>query len=94
MLKSPLATLVIGLMLGLALGYALADFGLAFLRGDGTWRVGLWLSQWAAVAEMCVAVALGVYVLTRSDKRPSKEATRRTSRPSWHRRDHPAIQNL
>jgi len=43
---------------------ALADFGIAFLRGDGTWRFGLWLSQWMAIAEMLVAVALGAYVLS------------------------------
>lgn len=48
--------------------YALADFAVAFLRGDGTWRFGLWLSQWANVAEVCVAIALGVYVFTRKDR--------------------------
>ena len=50
------------------LSYALADLGMGFLRGDGTWRYGLWLSQWAAVVEMCVALALGAYVVTRSDR--------------------------
>jgi phosphatidylglycerol:prolipoprotein diacylglycerol transferase len=40
------------------LAYALADFGIAFLRGDGTWRLGLWLSQWVAIVEMGVAIGL------------------------------------
>jgi phosphatidylglycerol:prolipoprotein diacylglycerol transferase len=51
------------------LSYGLADFGIGFLRGDGTWRYGLWLSQWAAVAEMGVALALWVYLMTRPDRR-------------------------
>lgn len=38
--------------------YALADLGVAFLRGDGTWRLGLWLGQWVAVGEIIVAVGL------------------------------------
>ena len=38
--------------------YALADFGIAFIRGDGTWKLGLWLSQWVALGEMCVAIGL------------------------------------
>jgi phosphatidylglycerol:prolipoprotein diacylglycerol transferase len=42
--------------------YALGDFSVAFLRGDGTWRRGLWLWQWAAVGEMCAAVGLVAYV--------------------------------
>ena len=37
--------------------YAVADFGVAALRGDGVWRWGLWLSQWAAIAEACAALA-------------------------------------
>ncbi len=49
--------------------YALADFGIAFLRGDGTWRWGLWLWQWVALAEVCAAIALIVYVWTRQDQR-------------------------
>jgi phosphatidylglycerol:prolipoprotein diacylglycerol transferase len=50
-----------GLAFALYLGlYALAEFGLWFLRGDGTWRRGLWLWQWAALIEVCVAVGLGV----------------------------------
>jgi len=56
-----------GMALYLAL-YALADFGVAFLRGDGTWRFGLWLSQWANIAEVCVAIGLGAIVWTRRDK--------------------------
>jgi phosphatidylglycerol:prolipoprotein diacylglycerol transferase len=51
--------------------YALADFAVAFLRGDGTWRSGLWLSQWASLAEICVAIGLGAYVLTREDRLPA-----------------------
>ena len=50
-------------------GYALADFGIAFLRGDGTWRRGLWLWQWVALAEVCLSVALAGYVWTRPDRR-------------------------
>lgn len=42
--------------------YALGDFAVTFLRGDGTWRRGLWLWQWVAVVEMCVAAGLVVYV--------------------------------
>jgi phosphatidylglycerol:prolipoprotein diacylglycerol transferase len=41
--------------------YALGDFGVAFLRGDGTWRWGLWLWQWAAVVEICAAVGFAGY---------------------------------
>jgi hypothetical protein len=43
--------------------YALADFGVAFVRGDGTWRLGLWLSQWVAAIEAGFAVGLGVYIM-------------------------------
>lgn len=49
--------------------YALGDFAVAFLRGDGTWRRGLWLWQWAAVVEMCVAVGWGAYLWTRAERR-------------------------
>ena len=42
--------------------YALGDFAITFLRGDGTWRRGLWLWQWVAVVEMCAAAGLVVYV--------------------------------
>lgn len=38
--------------------YALADLGVMFLRGDGAWRLGLWLGQWVALAETGVAVGL------------------------------------
>ncbi len=41
--------------------YASADFGVAFLRGDGTWRVGLWLGQWVALGEMVIAVGLLIF---------------------------------
>jgi phosphatidylglycerol:prolipoprotein diacylglycerol transferase len=51
-----------GLSFSVYLGlYAAADFCVWFLRGDGTWRWGLWLWQWAALAEICAAVGLGVY---------------------------------
>jgi phosphatidylglycerol:prolipoprotein diacylglycerol transferase len=40
--------------------YAAADFAVTFLRGDGTWRIGLWCSQWAAAIEMGIAVAIGL----------------------------------
>ena len=43
--------------------YGLADFGVTSLRGDGTWRWGLWLSQWAAIAESCIAAGLGFYLI-------------------------------
>jgi len=49
--------------------YALADFGVAYVRGDGTWRWGLWLAQWAALAETGVAVGLAVYAWTRPDRK-------------------------
>jgi phosphatidylglycerol:prolipoprotein diacylglycerol transferase len=48
--------------------YALADFGVAFVRGDGTWRLGLWLSQWVSIVEAGVAVGLGTCVWTRPDR--------------------------
>ena len=48
--------------------YALADFCLAYLRGDGTWRWGLWLAQWAALLEAGIAIGLAVYVWTRPDR--------------------------
>ena len=50
--------------------YAVADFGVAFLRGDGTWRRGLWLSQWAALAEMCTAAGLAIWVWTHRRRGP------------------------
>jgi prolipoprotein diacylglyceryltransferase len=46
-----------------------ADFLIAFLRGDGTWRWGLWLWQWVALVEVCAAIALAVYVWSRPDQR-------------------------
>lgn len=49
--------------------YALADFCVTFLRGDGTWRRGLWLWQWFALAETCIALGLGVYAYARRRKR-------------------------
>jgi phosphatidylglycerol:prolipoprotein diacylglycerol transferase len=46
-----------GLLFALYLGlYALVDLLVWFLRGDGTWRRGLWLWQWAALIELCVAI--------------------------------------
>lgn len=45
--------------------YALADWAVAHLRGDGTWRWGLWLSQWAAIAEACVAVGWALWAWRR-----------------------------
>ena len=58
-----------GLAFALYLGlYALADFGVWFLRGDGTWRWGVWLWQWVALAELCAAVGWGVLSVVR---RPS-----------------------
>jgi phosphatidylglycerol:prolipoprotein diacylglycerol transferase len=54
----------LGLSFALYLGaYALADFCAWFLRGDGTWRRGLWLWQWGALIGLCVAVGLGAYVV-------------------------------
>jgi phosphatidylglycerol:prolipoprotein diacylglycerol transferase len=41
--------------------YALGDFAVAFLRGDGTWRWGLWWWQWLAVVEICAALGLMAY---------------------------------
>lgn len=45
--------------------YAMGDFAVTFLRGDGTWRRGLWLWQWVAAAEMCAAVGLAVSAWTK-----------------------------
>jgi hypothetical protein len=52
--------------------YALGDFGVAFLRGDGTWRWGLWLWQWVAVAEMCAAVGLAIHVWNKAGHNPHR----------------------
>jgi phosphatidylglycerol:prolipoprotein diacylglycerol transferase len=53
-----------GLPFALCLGlYAGAEFLLWWLRGDGTWRRGLWLWQWAALVEGVVALGLGVYAI-------------------------------
>jgi phosphatidylglycerol:prolipoprotein diacylglycerol transferase len=50
-----------GLAFALYLGlYAAADLGVWSLRGDGTWRWGLWLWQWVDLAELCVAVGLAI----------------------------------
>lgn len=49
--------------------YSVADFGVAYLRGDGTWRWGLWLAQWVALAEAGLAVGLVVYSWTRPDRK-------------------------
>jgi len=51
---------------GMLLLYALADLGVGFLRGDGTWRYGLWLAQWADVAQAVTALALGVWSIAHS----------------------------
>jgi phosphatidylglycerol:prolipoprotein diacylglycerol transferase len=50
--------------------YAIGDLLIAFLRGDGTWRIGLWLWQWFALAEMGIALGLGVYAYTKKGTRP------------------------
>jgi phosphatidylglycerol:prolipoprotein diacylglycerol transferase len=50
--------------------YALADGSIAFLRGDGTWRWGLWLSQWAALAEASAGLALGIALFARRRSAP------------------------
>jgi prolipoprotein diacylglyceryltransferase len=55
--------------------YALGDFCVGFLRGDGTWRRGLWLWQWVALFEMCLAVGLALYAQTRPDKTPAAHST-------------------
>jgi phosphatidylglycerol:prolipoprotein diacylglycerol transferase len=48
--------------------YALGDFAVAFLRGDGTWHFGLWLSQWAAMVEVCAGVVLAAYAWIEADR--------------------------
>jgi len=52
--------------------YALADFVMTFLRGDGTWRLGLWLWQWFALSEMLFAAGILVHAYSRSDRRESR----------------------
>ena len=65
-----------GRLFALYLGlYALADFFVWFLRGDGTWHRGLWLWQWAALVEVCVAIGLGVYAAIESTSRQETEAS-------------------
>jgi phosphatidylglycerol:prolipoprotein diacylglycerol transferase len=59
---------------GLLLLYALADLGVWFLRGDGTWRYGLWLAQWADVAQMAIAIALGGWAIAEGTSRPLIDA--------------------
>jgi phosphatidylglycerol:prolipoprotein diacylglycerol transferase len=44
--------------------YALADLLVTFMRGDGTWRLGLWLWQWFALAEMLIAAGILVHAYT------------------------------
>lgn len=41
--------------------YALADFGIAFIRGDGVWKLGIWLSQWVTLVEISVAIGLMIW---------------------------------
>jgi prolipoprotein diacylglyceryltransferase len=54
----------VGLAFALYLGfYCLADFCVWFLRGDGTWRWGLWLWQWAALIGFCMAIGLCAHAL-------------------------------
>jgi len=40
--------------------YALADGLVWFLRGDGTWRFGLWPAQWISILQVCVALGLAM----------------------------------
>jgi prolipoprotein diacylglyceryltransferase len=47
--------------------YALGNLCVMFLRGDGTWRSGLWLSQWADIVQASAAIGLGAYTWTRQD---------------------------
>jgi phosphatidylglycerol:prolipoprotein diacylglycerol transferase len=54
--------------------YALGDFVIAFLRGDGMWRFGLWLWQWVALVEMCIAVGLTALIWFRRDRTMAKGA--------------------
>jgi phosphatidylglycerol:prolipoprotein diacylglycerol transferase len=59
-----------GLPFALYLGlYALSAFLLWFLRGDGTWRRGLWLWQWMSLVEFCTAAGLSVYAVVGSRQR-------------------------
>lgn len=60
---------------GLLLFYALANLGVGFLRGDGTWRCGLWLSQWADVAQAATALALGGWSIVRPTGRAATDLT-------------------
>ncbi|MBN1937782.1 MAG: prolipoprotein diacylglyceryl transferase, partial [Anaerolineae bacterium] len=46
--------------------YALADFGVMFLRGDGAWRLWLWLGQWVALVETGAGLTLLVSAGRRS----------------------------
>jgi phosphatidylglycerol:prolipoprotein diacylglycerol transferase len=56
-----------GLLFALYLGvYAAADLAIGFLRGDGTWRWGLWLWQWMALGGIVLSVGLATYVGCRS----------------------------
>jgi phosphatidylglycerol:prolipoprotein diacylglycerol transferase len=52
------------------LSYAAADLGVTFLRGDGTWRQGLWLTQWVALVEMAVAAGVAIWLLAHRKKGP------------------------
>jgi hypothetical protein len=38
--------------------YAVADALVWFLRGDGTWRYGLWPAQWVSLLQMLAALGL------------------------------------
>lgn len=45
--------------------YAIADGLVWFLRGDGTWRYGLWPAQWMCLLQTGVALGLVVHAVRR-----------------------------
>ncbi len=70
---SPLRRLPAGIVLPLALVlYAGADLGTWFLRGDGTWRSGLWLAQWADLIAIGAAAGIGVWAWLRGPRRSAR----------------------
>ncbi|MBN1642355.1 MAG: prolipoprotein diacylglyceryl transferase [Anaerolineae bacterium] len=73
---SPLRRLPPGsaVLVALAL-YAGADLGIWFLRGDGAWRFGLWLAQWADLVVIGAAAGIGVWTWLRSARSPARQET-------------------
>jgi prolipoprotein diacylglyceryltransferase len=73
---SPLRRLPPGTILPVALVlYAAADLGVWYLRGDGTWRFGLWLAGWADLVVICTAAGIAIWTWLRGPRRQTRQTT-------------------